>query len=134
MSMELRTAGLYVVTLTNDEPISVNADRPSIADRCIKVHRAHCKFGKALDLHARRNNYQKTFSGYARFHPIAAVHPPEPVETLVGMELEQFRVRGLTGLPNEWLLGVTPEQVESVILMALEQARLPYRILGRVEA
>ena len=37
------TSGLYIVTLRNDEPISVNANDPRIADKAIKVTRANCR-------------------------------------------------------------------------------------------
>ncbi len=40
-------SGIYIVTLNNSEPISVNADDPRYAQTSIKVTRHNCKFGKA---------------------------------------------------------------------------------------
>lgn len=128
-----RGAGIYVVPLVNEHLISVNADRPAIADRCIKVNREHCKFGKALNLQTRRSNYFKTFGvEYVRFHPIAAIEQPAVIESLVASYLLPYRMRGLTGRPNEWLYGISPLQVESAILTALQESGLPYTVLGQV--
>ena len=96
-----RDAGVYVVTLLNEHLISVNADRPAIAERCIKVNREHCKFGKALNLQTRRSNYLKTFGvEYVRFYPIAAIEQPAVIESLVASYLLPYRMRGLTGRPT----------------------------------
>ena len=128
-----RGPGLYIVTLTNEHPISVNADRPAIAERCIKVTRDNCKFGKALNLNTRRSNYFKTFGEqYVRFFPIAAVAVPHVVESLVANELLPFRIRGSTGRPNEWLAGVSPSAVEAIVLAALASSGLDFTLLGGV--
>jgi hypothetical protein len=129
-----RGPGVYVVTLTNTHPISVNADRPAIADRCIKVTRENCKFGKARDLHVRRGNYIKTFGvENVRFHSLAAVDNPELVEAIVGTTLWQYRIRGTSGRPNEWLAGISPSDVEAAVFAALDSCGLKYLRLGRVE-
>lgn len=128
-----RGPGVYIVTLTNEHPISVNADRPGIAERCIKVTRANCKFGKALNLNTRRSNYFKTFGEkYVRFFPIAAVAEPHIVESRVATELLPFRIRGSTGRPNEWLAGVSPQAVEAIVLAALQESGLVFTPLGAV--
>jgi hypothetical protein len=125
-----RGPGVYVVSLTNEHPISVNADRPGIADRCIKVNRDNCKFGKALNLQARARNYGKTFGPhYVRFFAVAAVSTPAVVESIVGAELMPFRMRGATGRPNEWLAGMTASQVQEVVIEALKRSGLDYRLL-----
>ena len=54
-------SGIYIVTLNNEEPISVNANDPRIAHKAIKVTRTNCKFGKARNLKAREKYYFKTF-------------------------------------------------------------------------
>ena len=126
-------AGLYIVTLTNEHPISVNADRIAIADRCIKVTRENCKFGKALNLRTRRGNYFKTFGEeYVRFFPIAAVDEPRVVEARIAVALASYRIRGTTGRPNEWLSGISGQAVEDVILAQLKAAGVPYWVLGTV--
>lgn len=53
--------GIYIVTLNNDEPISVNANDARIVDKAIKVTRANIKVGKTQNLAARAKGYQKTF-------------------------------------------------------------------------
>ncbi len=128
-----RGPGIYIVTLTNEHLISVNADRPAISERCIKVNRQHCKFGKALNLQVRRGNYIKTFGAeHVRFHAIAAVAQPKLVESLVASTLLPHRLRGATGRLNEWLFGLSPLEVEAVVLEALVRSGLPYSILGQV--
>jgi hypothetical protein len=54
------------VALNNEEAISVNANDPRIAARCIRVNKRHCKLGKARDLSARRRNYEKVFGPHTR--------------------------------------------------------------------
>ena len=67
-------SGLYIVTLNNEYPISVNRQDPRIADKAIKVTNENCKFGKAKDLIARRKNYFKTFDEEnVNFKPIALI-------------------------------------------------------------
>ena len=128
-----RGPGVYIVTLTNEHFISVNADRPAIAERCIKVNRNHCKFGKALNLQTRRGNYFKTFGAeHVQFRPIAAVEQPAVVESLVALYLLPYRMRGLTGRPNEWLSGISPVEVESAVFAALKKSGLPYVALSRI--
>jgi hypothetical protein len=55
----MHDAGLYIVTLNNGLPISVNANDPRIVHKCIAVSRLNCKFGKAKNLDRRRDNYGK---------------------------------------------------------------------------
>ena len=125
--------GIYIVTLTNEHLISVNADRPAIAERCIKVNRDHCKFGKAVNLQTRRGNYFKTFGAeHVQFHPIAAITEPAVVESLVALHLLPYRMRGATGRLNEWLSGISALEVEAAVLAALESSGLNYTALGRV--
>lgn len=126
-------AGLYIVTLTNEHPISVNADRPAIAAGCFKVTRENCKFGCAVNLHRRRRDYFKTFGErYVQFHALASVNQPKHIETLVARQLIPHRIRGANGRLNEWLAGITPQEVEAVMLATLENSGFPYRILGTV--
>ncbi len=116
--------GVYVVELLNDEPISVNADRPAIAHRCIKVTRANCKYGKATNLARRQREYYKTFgSQNVRFRFFTPTEHHALVEALVGQRLAAFRVPGMTGRPNEWLQGIDAQEVEQVVKSVL--ATLP---------
>lgn len=116
--------GVYVVELLNDEPISVNADRPTIADRCIKVTRANCKYGKATNLARRQREYHKTFGAeHVRFRFFIATEHHATVEALVGQRLAAYRIPGATGRLNEWLQGIAAHEVEEVVKAVL--ATLP---------
>ena len=54
-------SGIYLVTLNNEFPISVNAHDPRISEKCIKVNKSNCKIGKAKNLESREKNYFTTF-------------------------------------------------------------------------
>jgi len=113
--------GVYVVEMLNDHPISVNADRPAIADRCIKVTRANCKYGQAKNLARRQRDYVKTFGPqYVRFRYFAVTQHYAAVEAAVAAHLIQYRLAGTTGRLNEWLEGVSPEEVERIVRAAVE--------------
>jgi Meiotically up-regulated gene 113 len=113
--------GVYVVELLNDHPISVNADRPAIAERCIKVTRANCKYGQAVNLARRQRDYFKTFGEqYVRFRYFAVTHHYAAIEAEVGARLVKYRLSGGTGRLNEWLERISPEEVEMVVRAAVE--------------
>ena len=108
--------GIYLVTPTNSEPISVNADRPRIADRCIKVTSANCKVGKAKNLAVRERNYRKTFGAdNVVFEVLAVVQEPERFEPHILRRLTPHRIRGEAGRLNEWLQGVSPDAVREIV-------------------
>jgi hypothetical protein len=108
-------SGIYVVSLSNEHPISVNANRPH-ADRCIFVTRANCKFGRAENLARRYRDYVRTFGAcYVAFEVVVLTDSHAQLEAAVATRLQDFRVRGLTGRLNEWLVGITPESVKSII-------------------
>ncbi len=112
--------GVYVVELLNEEPISVNADRPAIADRCIKVTRANCKYGKATNLARRQREYHNVFgSQNVRFRFFSTTEHHALVEALVGQRLAAFRVPGVTGRLNEWLQGIAAHEVEEIVKSVL---------------
>lgn len=126
-------SGLYIVTLTNDMPISVNANDPRIADECIKVARGHCKFGKAKRLAARKKNYDKVFGdSNVHFWPIVELDEIASAERIVLARLCEWRMRGRTGRRNEWLEGIAPDEVERIAIGALIDARIPFRHIGSV--
>lgn len=108
--------GIYVVEMLNDEPISVNADRPLISERCIKVSRLNCKYGKAADLARRERDYYRTFGAKnVRFRFFAVTPHASEIENLLGQRLISYRMRGTTGKPNEWLHGISAQDVEDVV-------------------
>jgi len=126
-------AGIYIVTLNNDIPISVNAHDPRVAARAIAVTRANCKFGKARNLGNRKANYQKTFGiENVNFFPIAEVEDIATVERRVLSRLREFRVRGATGRKNEWLIGIAPFEVERMVIATLIEGGFLFRLLGSV--
>jgi hypothetical protein len=128
------TAGVYIVTLNNEHPISVNAHDPRVADRAIKVTRLNCKFGKARNLAARKLNYEKTFkSENVNVFAFAEVEDIATVERKVLARLQKFRLRGSTGRTNEWLVDITPTEVEAAIIAVLNEGGFQYRRVGGVE-
>lgn len=116
--------GVYVVELLNEEPISVKADRPAISDRCIKVTRANCKYGRAVNLARRQRDYQKTFGQHnVRFRFFVATDQYVAIEAMIGQKLASYRVPGPSGRASEWLQGIGPDEVEKIVKAVL--AALP---------
>lgn len=108
--------GIYVVELLNKEPISVNADRPSIANRCIKVTHANCKYGQAVNLARRQREYIKTFGAEnVRFCFFVVTELYAAVEVQLATRLMRFRIPGATGRLNEWLQGITAAEVVEIV-------------------
>lgn len=128
---DMSQPGLYLVTLTNEHPISVNANDPRIADRAIKVTRENCKFGKARNLAGRRGNYEKTFgSEYVTFLPIATLSDIDSAEKAILQRLDAYRIRGRTGRRNEWLAGIPPERVIEIAVETLSELDLQYELFN----
>jgi len=123
-------SGLYIVTLNNEELISVNANDPRIADKCIKVNRVNCKFGKARDLSIRKRNYDKVFGAEnVNFFPLVALDEMARAERLVLALLSEWRIRGATGRKNEWLTGISAEEVQKIAISALAQSGLSFQCI-----
>ncbi len=113
--------GVYVVELLNEHPISVNADRPSIAERCISVTKANCKYGRAKNLARRQRDYIRTFgSQHVRFCYFAVTDHYMAVEAKVAADLASYRMSGATGRLNEWLQGISANEVKHVVRAAVE--------------
>jgi hypothetical protein len=126
-------AGLYIVTLNNLEPISVNANDPRMAAKCITVTSANCKFGKAKNLATRSRNYEKVFGvENVNFFPIVAIQDIAAAERTVLNQLSQWRVRGKSGRKNEWLVGISPHELERIALAALTEAGFAFQRIGSV--
>jgi len=114
-------SGLYIVTLKNSEPISVNANDPRRANSSIKVNEMNCKFGKAKCLYRRMKNYQKVFGEQnVNFEPIIFMTEIDEAEKLILNELSTFRVRGKTGKPNEWLVGIQKQMIIQIVHSTLK--------------
>ena len=127
--MEIKS-GLYIVTLNNEHPISVNAQDPRVADKAIKVTKQNCKFGKAKVLEGRRKNYYKTFSEEnVNYFPVVRMHDIDAAEKAILSRLDDYRLRGRTGRRNEWLEGIEPNQVLAVVISTLEELDVEYELL-----
>lgn len=114
-------SGLYIVTLNNSEPISVNANDPRRALSSIMVNNANCKFGKAKCLYRRMRNYQKVFGEHnVNFEPIIFMTEIDEAEKLILNELSNFRVKGKTGKPNEWLIGIQEQMIIQIVHSTLK--------------
>ena len=125
----MRDSGLYIVTLNNEQAISVNANDPRIAHKCIQVSRLNCKFGKAKSLARRRENYGKVFgAGNVNFRAIALTPDIGAAERLVLRALAEWRVRGRTGRRNEWLVGISDAEVERIAFSTLEAAGIAFSL------
>lgn len=125
----MATSGLYIVTLLNEQPISVNAQDPRIAERCIKVTRLNCKVGKARSLEARARNYAKTFGQCnVVFRPIAITEDLGPAERSILRALCAWRVRGRRRRMTEWLVGIAPADAEACALDALTTSGIVFSL------
>lgn len=120
--------GLYIVTVDCDELISVNASDLRIADKCITIDRRNCKFGRAKNLRARCRSYQKTFSPHpVTFRVVALLDEINAAESACATVLRPWRVRGRTGRLNEWLSGIAPTDVETIVIEALAVSRFAFK-------
>ena len=93
-----------------------------IAERCAKVNREHCKFGRAKDFATRRGNYEGTFGAQnVKFLPIAALAESDlaAAERCVLEQVSAYKIRGPSGYRLEWLKGIRPEQVIQIAQEAL---------------
>lgn len=133
LSAEGRIAGLYIVSLTNDAPISVNANDPRIASKCVTVTRLNCKFGRTVHLTRRSHSYARIFGpSNVTFVPIAEVEELHRAERAVLQQLDRFRLRGPTRRKNEWLSGITPAEVEDIVFSTLDREGIAYRRMRTV--
>ena len=124
-------SGIYIVTLNNSEPISVNAQDPRVAHKAIKVTKANCKFGKAKVLSGREKNYFKTFGEHnVNFMPVALIEDFALAEKVVLANLDGYRMRGQTGRKNEWLEGISAEEVLGIVLETLELQGISHELLA----
>ena len=122
-------SGVYIVTLNNSEPISVNAQDSRIAHKAIKVTKANCKFGKAKSLKSREKNYFKTFGEHnINFMPVVLTEDTSKAEKAILARLDPYRIRGRTGRKNEWLEGISAQDVLSIVFETLEALDFEYEL------
>lgn len=120
-------SGLYLVTLNNEEPISVNANDPRVADKAIKVTKANCKFGRTKNLAVREKGYCKVFGEHnVNFKPLVQLEETDIAEKAILNCLDNHRIRGRTGRKNEWLENINPETVEATVFSTLKKTGIKY--------
>jgi hypothetical protein len=126
----LRAPGLYIVTLNNEQLISSRADDKRAANTAVKVNRQNCKFGKAKNLLARRENYYKTFGKEnVNFHPLAVMDEIDAAEKAILGRLSDHKVRGSAGYKTEWLVGIEKKEIEAIALNSLKTLGIQYKLL-----
>ena len=104
----LGKSGVYIVEPLNVRPVSVNANDPRMAARCLHVVRGYIKVGKAKNLERRARAYQKVFGPEAvRFRALALLMETRVAERCLLDALERYRQRAPSGRRTEWLLGIT---------------------------
>ena len=127
---ELVESGLYIVTLNNIEPISANAQDPRHAGTSVKVNKNNCKFGKAVNLEGRRNNYIKTFGkGNVNYKPVLLTKEIDKAEKLILSELKPYRIKGPKGKITEWMAGVEPDEILKVVIACLNKHDVEYQLI-----
>ena len=127
-----KKAGLYIVSLKNDDPISVNANDPRIADKAIKVTKANCKFGKAKNLARRKKNYDKVVGQHnVTFKPLVIMEEIDEAEKAILKMLGEYRIRGRTGRKNEWLENINPSEVKQIVFLNLDLRSFAYMGLDK---
>ncbi len=123
-------SGIYIVTLNNSEPISVNAQDCRIAHKAIKVTKPNCKFGKAKSLKVREKNYFKVFGEHnVKFMPVALIEDISQAEKVILARLDPYRIRGRTGRKNEWLEGISHLDVLRIAIDTLDVLGILYELV-----
>jgi hypothetical protein len=120
-------SGLYVVTLNNSQPISANADDKRIAHKAIKVNKANCKFGKAINLENRKYNYYKTFGQEnVNFIPIASLSEIAIAEQEILKLLSPYRLISPSGNLTEWMHSIDASKIIDLAIEILDNLKIPY--------
>ncbi len=120
-------SGIYIVTLTNPHPISVNAQNRKLAERCITVTSANCKVGRARSFQVRERNYWRTFGQqHVMLRPIALMRDPRIAERVILAALREWRIRGRYGRLTEWLEGICAADAERIAVGAMRSAQIRY--------
>jgi hypothetical protein len=129
VKINMNRMGIYIVTLNNEELISVNANDKRVADKAIKVNKFNCKVGKAKDLEKRKKNYFRTFGKEnVNFTVLSYTTEIDIVEKQILKKLDNHRIKGRTGRKNEWLQNITSESViENVCKVLIENG---YNCIG----
>ena len=128
-------AGLYIVEPLCLHPVSVNANDPRMAERCLKVRVGFIKVGKARSLRWRARGYAKVFGAEdVRFRPLARLVDTAAAERCLLRALGEWRQRGPSGRRTEWLLGITAEEAAALALTQLTAQQFAFDWLWRPTA
>lgn len=124
-------SGLYIVTLNNENPTSVNANDKRIASKCIHVNKSNCRFCKAKCLHRRKINYYKVFGKEnTNYKPVVILEDISRAEKLILKELTIYRQRGPSGRLHEWLENITKEQLLDIIFLTIIKHSIPFEVIN----
>ena len=134
MSNQRTHGGLYLVTLNNETPISVNAGDHRVAQRAIQVRRGDIKVGKSENLTRRHGNYVRNFGrDHVNFSVLAYIpggkSDRDRAESVVFECFRPFRIRGVTGRLNEWMTGVSASGARAMALEALRDSGIEHLVL-----
>lgn len=123
-------SGIYLVTLNNEVPISVNRQDPRRAATAITATKANCKIGRAKNLGQRLGNYQATFGpGNVNFHLIAYTTEIDVAEKVILAALDRYRIRGRTGRQNEWLENISSHEARDIAVSAIKTAKIAHTLV-----
>jgi hypothetical protein len=126
--------GIYVVTLNNKAPISINAQDRRCADKVYKANYKNVKVGKAKSLKARMGNYFETFGERnVNFIPIIITKEIDEAEKAIMKELDGFRVKNpVSNRKTEWLLGITRDRVIEIVVTNIYKSNISYSIANGI--
>lgn len=124
------SSGIYVVTLNNKTPISINAQDPRYADKVYKANYKNVKVGKAKFLKSRMGNYFKTFGEEnVNFLPVIITKDIDDAEKTIMKELDDFRVRNPeSNVKTEWLIGITRDRAIEIAVTTIYQSSIIYSL------
>lgn len=124
----MTSSGLYIVKLSNENFISVNAHDQRIAERCLHVNLKNCKVGRAKNLAAREKCYWRTFGeSFVTFDAIALTEDLNHAEKVVLTALNFWRARSPSGRRTEWLSGIEPHKAVALALAALSSEKILFQ-------
>lgn len=128
--MIISDSGIYVVTLNNKTPISINSDDPRRADRVYKANYKNVKVGKAKSLEARMCNYFKTFGEKnVNFIPIVITREIDEAERLIKAEINCYRVNNPhTNRKTEWLIGIARDKAIEIVVTSIYHSNISYEL------
>ena len=127
-------SGIYVVTLNNKTPISINSKDPRCADKVYKADYKNVKVGKAKSLKSRMGDYFKTFcEENVNFLPIIITKDIDKAENIIMKGLDNFRVRNpVSNVKTEWLIGITRDQAIEIAVTNIYQSSVTYSLANGI--